>query len=564
MDFNDLPPTDFNELGLHKKVLQAIRNVGYETPTPIQALTIPPLLAGKDILGQAQTGTGKTAAFALPLLSRLDIRKKGPQVLVLTPTRELAIQVAEAFQRYALKINGFRVLAIYGGRGYDNQIRQLHRGLHVVVGTPGRLMDHLRRGTMSLEALDCLVIDEADEMLHMGFIEDVEWILKQTPGDRQIALFSATIPKQIKKIAKQYLQEPEEITVRVRTTTVDTLHQRFWMMKESQKTDALIRILESESFKGILIFVKTKVATVALSEKLEAQGYASEALNGDMAQKARERTIDHFKKGKLDILVATDVAARGLDVERISHVINYDIPNDTDAYVHRVGRTGRAGRSGEAILFVTPREKSMVRVIEKATRQKMKMMTLPSIEAINEKRISRFKQRITDTIATKELSFFHELIEQYQQENNVSGLDIAAALAKMAQGDHPLLLVKKHIKPEIVNPASPPRSRNAGTFNGKKNDHLEKGMERFRIEVGRLHGVKVGNIVGAIANETGLAGEHIGRIDIHDNYSIVDLPKGMPQDIYRMLKKVWLFNKKLRITRMDAPQKHPARKRVGM
>ncbi|MBM2830299.1 MAG: deaD, partial [Gammaproteobacteria bacterium] len=443
MSADVLPLSGFRELALIEPVLKALDDVGYEIPTPIQAQTIPYVLAGKDILGQAQTGTGKTAAFALPLLSRIDLKRIKPQVLVLTPTRELTIQVAEAFQRYAAHLHGFHVLPIYGGQEYGTQLRQLKRGVHVVVGTPGRVMDHMRRKTLNLEALNCLVLDEADEMLRMGFIDDVEWVLERTPSKRQIALFSATLPDPIRRIAKKYLQDPVHITIKMRTATVEATHQRFWMVEGIQKLDALTRILEAESFDGMLVFVRTKTQTVELSEKLEARGYASAPLNSDISQKVREQTVKRFKTGNLDILVATDVAARGLDIDRISHVINYDIPNDPGAYIHRIGRTGRAGRSGQAILFVAPRERHLLKAIEKATQQKITMMDLPTTETINNERIARFKQRITDTLAAGDLVFFQQMMEQYQQERNVPALDIAAALAKLVQGDNPLLLKNK-------------------------------------------------------------------------------------------------------------------------
>ena len=443
MSIEPVLPPNFNSLDLSKPVLKALDDVGYETPTPIQSQIIPHMLSGRDVLGQAQTGTGKTAAFALPLLTRIDIKKLEPQALVLTPTRELAIQVAEAFQRYASHIKGFHVIPIYGGQGYDGQLRQLKRGVHVVVGTPGRVMDHMRRGTLNLKTLKCLVLDEADEMLRMGFIEDVEWILEQTPSGRQIALFSATLPSAVRRIAQRHLQNQLEITIKVRTTTAENIRHRYWLVDGLHKLDALTRILESEPFEGIIVFVRTKSITVELSEKLEARGYASAPLNGDIPQKIREKTIENLKSGKLDILVATDVAARGLDVDRISHIINYDIPYDTESYVHRVGRTGRAGRSGDAILFVAPRERRMLSAIEQATRQKIDLMELPSPEKINNQRIARFKQRITDTLAAGELNFFSSLMEQYHKEHNVPALDIAAALARLLQGETPLLLPDK-------------------------------------------------------------------------------------------------------------------------
>jgi ATP-dependent RNA helicase DeaD len=551
MSDETLPQMGFQEFGLNKLVLKALDDVGYETPTPIQSQIIPLVLMGRDVLGQAQTGTGKTAAFALPLLSRIDLKKLEPQVLVLAPTRELAIQVAEAFQRYASHLKGFHVLPVYGGQGYDIQLKQLKRGVHVVVGTPGRIMDHMRRKTLNLQSITCLVLDEADEMLRMGFIDDVEWILGQTPEGRQITLFSATIPSAIRRIAQKYLKDPLEITIQVRTTTADTIRHRFWMVDGMHKLDALTRILESESFEGIIIFVRTKTATVELAEKLEARGYNCAPLNGDIAQKMRERTIEQLKSGKLDILIATDVAARGLDVERISHVINYDIPYDAESYVHRVGRTGRAGRSGDAILFVAPRERHMLKAIEKGTRQKIDMMKLPSTEAINNQRIARFKQRITDTLAAGDTEFFLSLMDQYCRDHNVPALDVAGALARMLQGDKPLLLTDKPKKhepaPENRPPQEMPRARRISS-----KDAVEAGMERFCIEVGHIHGVKPANIVGAISNEAGLSGKHIGQIKIHDDYSTVDLPEGMPKDVFNTLKKVWVAGRQLEISRLDS------------
>ena len=421
-------------------MLAALSDVGYETPTAIQAATIPHFMAGRDLIGQAQTGTGKTAAFALPLLTRIDLEHAVPQVLVLAPTRELAIQVAEAFHSYAAHLPGFHVLPIYGGQDYGVQLRGLRRGVHVVVGTPGRVMDHMRRGTLDLRALTCLVLDEGDEMLRMGFIDDVEWILEQTPPERQVALFSATMPPPIRKIAERYMRDPQEISIRLSTTTAATIRQRYWVVSGLHKLDALTRILETENYEGVLIFVRTKLATVELAERLDARGYSCAAISGDVAQKLREKTIEQLKDGKLDILVATDVAARGLDVERISHVINFDIPNDSEVYVHRIGRTGRAGRHGDAILFVAPREQHMLRVIERATRQPIERMDLPSTEMVNDKRIGRFMQAITDTLASADLEIFAQLVDRYQREHDVEPAAIAAALAHMVQGGQPLLL----------------------------------------------------------------------------------------------------------------------------
>lgn len=562
----------FRELALIEPLLKALDDVGYESPSPIQAQIIPYVLEGRDVVGQAQTGTGKTAAFALPLLSKIDLKKTEPQVLVLAPTRELAIQVAEAFQRYATYLKGFHVLPIYGGQDYTTQLKQLKRGPHVIVGTPGRVMDHMRKGTLKLDALTCLVLDEADEMLRMGFIDDVEWVLEQTPKKRQIALFSATMPAVIRKIAQTHLNNPEEITVKVRTSTAETIRQRYWLVSGIHKLDALTRILESETFDGIIIFVRTKTATIELAEKLEARGYSASAINGDMSQALRERTIAHIKNGQLDILVATDVAARGLDVERISHVINYDIPYDTEAYIHRIGRTGRAGRTGDAILFVSPRERRLLSNIEKATRQKVEEMGLPSTEVINNKRISRFKQRITDTLAAEELSFFTQLMEQYQTEHNVTAIQIASALAKIVQGDTPLLIKNPPKSTRESSSDSRPSKfdnsdkpvRDRSERKPRRSGESDVEMETYRIEVGRSHGVKPGNIVGAIANETGLDGDHIARIKIEENYSTVELPAGMPKDLFNDLKKVRVAGLPLNISRMgEIASKDKSKKRMS-
>ena len=561
--------TKFSKFELKPTLLKALYEVGYETPTPIQDQTIPLLLEKKDVLGQAQTGTGKTAAFALPLLSNLNLRQKDPQILVLTPTRELAIQVAEAFKKYASQIKSFHVLPIYGGQEYRRQIRGLQRGVHVVVGTPGRVMDHMRRGTLKLEKLNTLVLDEADEMLRMGFIDDVEWILEKTPPNRQIALFSATMPQQIRSIAKRYLKDPEQIIIKVKTTTAGTIRQRFWPVSGMHKLEALTRILEVESFEAMLIFVRTKTATVELSAKLEARGYASNALNGDIKQNQRERTIDYLKNGKLDILVATDVAARGLDVDRISHVVNYDMPHDTEGYVHRIGRTGRAGRKGDAILFVAPREIRMLHSIEKATNQKIEIMELPSTELINDQRIAKFKQLITDTLATEELGIFYQMIEQYQKEHKVPAIEVAAALALLLQGSTPFMLqnksnLSKKDENFLKNDAKTfnkvgmeqRRGRGKGRARATRKElPVKKGMECFRLEVGHNHSVKIKNIVGAIANESGLDSQYIGRVNIYDDYSEIDLPEGMPKDVFKDLKKVWVSGQQLKISAIKKDQK---------
>jgi len=559
MSESDGERRSFSDLDLEAPLLEVLDQLGYENPSPIQAQAIPYLLRGLDLLGHAPTGTGKTAAFALPLLSRIDLRRSEVQVLVLAPTRELAIQVAEAFQRYASRLQGFHVMPIYGGQDYGTQIKRLKRGVHVVVGTPGRVMDHMRRGTLKLGGLKALVLDEADEMLRMGFIDDVEWVLEQLPEQRQIALFSATMPKEIEKIARRHLDSPQEISIKARTATAETIRQRYWLVSGVHKLDALTRILEAETFDAVLIFVRTKIATTELSERLKARGFAAEALNGDMPQREREHRVDRLKSGKLDILVATDVAARGLDVDRVSLVLNYDIPNDTEAYIHRIGRTGRAGREGDAILFVAPRERRMLRAIERATRQEILPLQLPSTETINNQRIAKFKQSITDMRARGELDFMRGLLEQYQREHDVPAMEIAAALAKASLGDSALLLAP--------DPAPSPhqhKGRQGKGEPGKRGQRVHKVAdgepgETYRIEVGKRHGVKPGNIVGAITNEAGLDGRYIGHIDIRDTHSFVDMPGGMPNDIFQDLKKVRVAGQKLNITRQGEAPEAPAR-----
>jgi ATP-dependent RNA helicase DeaD len=558
------PVSDFSSFGLAAPILQAIGDIGYEAPSPIQAASIPPLLEGRDLLGQAQTGTGKTAAFALPLLNRIDISMAKVQALVLTPTRELAIQVAEAMQSYARHLPGFHILPVYGGQGMGAQLRQLHRGVHVVVGTPGRVMDHLRRETLQLDHLDMLVLDEADEMLNMGFLEDVEWILGHTPPQRQIALFSATMPRPIQQVARRHLREPVEIKIAAKTATVETIRQRYWQVSGLHKLDALTRILEVEEFDAMIIFVRTKTETVDLAEKLEARGYASAALNGDINQIQREQTVDKLKRGAIDIIVATDVAARGLDVERISHVINYDIPYDTEAYVHRIGRTGRAGRKGEAILFVAPRERRMLQAIERATRQPIEPMALPSREAVTDKRIARFKQLIAQTLESQQLEPFETLVDDFQAEHNVGPGEVAAALAFLVQRERPLWLEEKEV------PVAPERRETRGARHERAprapREHApgtegvrprrtpsapESGMVRYRIEVGRDHGVLPKHIVGAIANEANLNSRNIGRIDLHDTYSTVDLPEGLPKPTLIHLRNVWVMGRQINLVRED-------------
>ncbi len=637
----------FTDLALSEPLLRALSDVGYESPSPIQAATIPPLLEGRDVLGQAQTGTGKTAAFALPILARIDPSQQKPQALVLAPTRELAIQVAEAFQKYATHLPGFHVLPIYGGQSYYPQLQALKRGVHVVVGTPGRVIDHLQRGSLDISQLRCLVLDEADEMLRMGFIDDVEAVIKRTPETRQVALFSATMPPPIRRIAQTYLKDPIEIAIKSTTTTAANIRQRYWSVSGVNKLDAITRILEAEPFDAMIVFARTKLGTDELASKLQARGISAAAINGDVQQAQREKTIQNLKDGKIDVLVATDVAARGLDVDRISHVLNYDIPHDTESYVHRIGRTGRAGRKGEAILFVTPRERAMLRAIERATRQPIEPMMLPTVESVNERRVNKFLDRIGDALNGGDLGMYRELIERFESERNVPAIEIAAALAKLVQGDMPLLLkatddqlrAARSNSAAYERPRDDSRERGRAPFRnderGPRNDaprppratstydnaprpprpaqaydsaprpprptqdydstpratqayedaaprehsappvnaaeaffddapapreHMPQrdaaprndsdvGMETFRIEVGHAHGVKPGNIVGAIANEAELESRFIGRVDIRDAYSLVDLPEGMPREIMDHLKRVRVAGQQLQLSR---------------
>jgi ATP-dependent RNA helicase DeaD len=533
----------FAELGLSEAILHSLSELGYEKPSPIQAKSIGPLLEGKDILGQAQTGTGKTAAFALPIVQSISVASKTPQALILAPTRELAIQVAEAFKSYARGIKGLQVLPIYGGQAYDSQIRALKRGVQVVVGTPGRVMDHIRKGTLKLGGLTHLVLDEADEMLRMGFIDDVEWVMSHTPEEKQIALFSATMPREIAKVANTYLKDPVHVKIEVKTVTADTIHQRYWPVGGVNKLDALTRILEAETFDAMIIFVRTKTSTVTLAEKLEARGFRAAALNGDISQQLRERTVDRLKKNQTDILVATDVAARGLDVERISHVVNYDIPYDSEAYVHRIGRTGRAGRQGEAILFVARREQRMLKSIERATGKPIEPMSLPSLADINDQRVQRFKESIAANASHEDVDMFKSLIAECQQEFDLDVTDVAASLACMLQGDQSFFLKaevkeRRESRDEHFDKPKPERRKKP----------VDPNMDRYRIEVGRDDGVSPGNIVGAIANEGEIQSKHIGHIALYDTYSTVELPKGMPRETFQVLAKTWVCNKQLKIS----------------
>ena len=553
----------FSELGLAPAVQSAVEELGYERPSAIQAATIPLILEGRDVLGQAQTGTGKTAAFSLPLLSMLDADSRQTQALILAPTRELAIQVAEAIQNYARHLRGLKVLPIYGGQGYREQLDALKRGAQVVVGTPGRVMDHIRRGTLKLDGLTHLVLDEADEMLRMGFIDDVEWIMSQTPEGRQIALFSATMPAAVRRIANTYLQDPEHITIKTATTTAVAIRQRYWLVRGASKQEALSRVLEAEDFDGMIIFVRTKLATTELAEKLQALGYAAAELHGDIAQAQRERTVDMLKRGRLDILVATDVVARGLDVDRISHVINYDIPYDTEAYVHRIGRTGRAGRSGDAILFVAPRERRMLQSIERATRQRIEEMTLPGAEEINALRISRFNKRLQQGLEdSRDRDLYRELLADFCEEQGVDMLDIAATLARMAQGGKDLL-IKDLPRVSKKRSEAPGEKAEKAERKPRRKAGDEVGMERFRIEVGRQHKVGVGNIVGAIANEAGIDSDYIGRIQLFDDFSTVDLPAGMPDDVLELLQSPRVAGQPLKMSRFDGDMPFSAGPKKG-
>ncbi|MFD2111210.1 DEAD/DEAH box helicase [Thiorhodococcus fuscus] len=569
----DTPDTSisFGELGLAPGVEQAVKDLGYESPTAIQSQCIPHLLAGRDLLGQAQTGTGKTAAFALPLLSRVDPSLKQPQVLVLAPTRELALQVAEAFQQYATHLRGFNVLPIYGGQGYGLQLSHLKRNPQVIVGTPGRVMDHIRRGTLSMDGIRTLVLDEADEMLNMGFAEDIDWIFDQAPAKRQVALFSATMPPAIRKVAQERLVDPVEVRIAANSETVDTIDQHHCIVTRFHKLDILTRILELEPFDGMLIFVRTKNATTELSDKLKAQGFAAEPLNGDMNQEMRERTVERLKQGQLDILVATDVAARGLDVDRISHVVNYDIPTDPAAYVHRIGRTGRAGRSGRAILLVEPRERGLLKAIERTIRRSVPPMDPPSAEALSESRIDRFIADVRKTMNEQDLDFFYRLLSRIGQEQEIEMIDVAASLAYLYQRERPL-----DVKEDLPRPQRrewsderPRRGEGRNQSREGRSPRPERGPGRrdnenlvsYRIEVGHQHGATPREIVGAIANESGLEGRFIGRINIQNDHSIVDLPDGMPREVFSHLKRVFVCGQALRISAAGATSEDsPARR----
>lgn len=566
------PTPRFEDLGVTGPVLDAVKALGYESPSAIQRETIPLLLAGRDVLGTAQTGTGKTAAFALPILQNLDLSQRKPQALVLAPTRELALQVAEAFEAYAAQRPGVHLLPVYGGQGYGVQLSALRRGVHIVVGTPGRIMDHLDKGTLDLSELKNLVIDEADEMLKMGFAEDVEQILAQTPDDKQVALFSATMPATIRRLAQQYLHDPAEISVKSKTTTNANINQRYLVVSYAQKVDALTRILEVENFEGMIVFVRTKNETEALAEKLRARGYSAAAINGDIAQPMRERTVNQLKDGQLDILVATDVAARGLDVERISHVVNFDIPTDTESYVHRIGRTGRAGRSGDAISFITPRERYLLRHIERATRQQPAQMQLPTTEDVNTTRLARFDDAITAALQeSSRIEGFRDIIAHYVRHHDVPEADVAAALAVVAQGETPLLLDPDNdtLSAAVAADNRPPRKDRAAR-NGR-DDRSDRGPRPgrrgrgdytpYRIEVGRRNRVEPRQIVGALANEGGLSRDDFGAITIRPDFSIVELPANLDRSVLNRLRDTRIGGRPIKIRRDTGGPSNPRRGR---
>ncbi|MCB1327001.1 MAG: DEAD/DEAH box helicase [Leptospiraceae bacterium] len=603
----------FEGLGLPEPLLRAIASLGYEAPSPVQTACIPPLLAGRDITGQAETGTGKTAAFALPMLARLDIENESPQLMVLTPTRELAIQVAEAIVAYARFLGTIHVLPVYGGQAIEHQLRRLRRGVHVIVGTPGRVIDHLRRGTLKIDGLRSLVLDEADEMLNMGFLEDVEWILGKVPTSAQIGLFSATMPRAIQKIASDRLKDPVEIRTATTRTAVTTIHQRYILLPVREKLEAITRLLELEGFDAAIVFVRTRNASTELAEKLEARGHSTAALNGDMTQAQREKTIDRFRSGRLDVLIATDVAARGLDVERVGLVINYDMPADAEAYVHRIGRTGRAGRNGEAILFVTPREQRMLQSIQRAISQKMDPMEIPTPADVVRSRRARLREKIASLIADDSAQGALDLVDEITRELQIEPRLLAAALSLLSSDSSAIAAPVERTAPssgrrsesrerkdrfesrsetrsagrterskqrddtagrqkKAPREAATGRAAHAQPSEGDKSPRLKirkKSREaggddgamptvRYRIEVGREHGVEARNIVGAIANEAGLESRYIGAIRIEADHSTIELPDGMPKEIFQHLKNVHICNRKIAI-RVDGPDTGYAR-----
>jgi ATP-dependent RNA helicase DeaD len=540
----------FADLGLSEQTVSTLTRLGYETPTPIQAQAIPTLLSGRDVVGLAETGTGKTAAFALPMLERVDPTSPVVQALVLAPTRELALQVSEAIGSYAQSKPGVRVLPVYGGQGYNVQLSGLRRGAHVVVGTPGRVIDHLDRGSLDLSALEVMVLDEADEMLNMGFAEDVERILASTPEYKQVALFSATMPKQIRSMAKRHLHDPADISTPKATTSTTSVRQRWIQVSQHHKVDALTRLLEVETGDGMIVFVRTKSSTEELAERLRARGHNAAPLNGDLVQAQRERTVGQLKSGAIDIIVATDVAARGLDVDRITHVVNYDIPHDTEAYVHRIGRTGRAGRTGDAIVFVTPRERRMLQAIEKVSGRSVEQMSVPTAEQVNESRTSRFSQTITDSLGSPQFHSFRALVEQYASTHDVAMADVAAALAVMSQDDKEFFLRPDPPRSERAErpdrPDRPPRER-------PERPEPRDGRVVYRLAVGKRHKIGPSSVVGALANEGGLKRSDFGRITIGQDHTLVELPADLPAAVFEALARTRISGRLIDIRLDDGP-----------
>ncbi|MEI7065384.1 DEAD/DEAH family ATP-dependent RNA helicase [Dickeya chrysanthemi] len=567
--------TSFASLGLSAPILNALSEMGYEKPSPIQAECIPHLLNGRDVLGMAQTGSGKTAAFSLPLLNNIKADLKAPQLLVLAPTRELAVQVAEACNEFSKHMQGVNVVALYGGQRYDVQLRALRQGPQVVVGTPGRLLDHLKRGTLDLSNLSGLVLDEADEMLRMGFIEDVENIMAQIPAEHQTALFSATMPEAIRRITRRFMNDPQEVRIQSSVTTRPDISQSYWTVYGMRKNEALIRFLEAEDFDAAIIFVRTKNATLEVAEALERSGYNSAALNGDMNQALREQTLERLKDGRLDILIATDVAARGLDVERISLVVNYDIPMDSESYVHRIGRTGRAGRAGRALLFVENRERRLLRNIERTMKLTIPEVELPNAELLGQRRLAKFAAKVQQQLESSDLDMYRALLSKLQPQEELDIETLAAALLKMAQGERPLIL-----PPDPVVERRPRREfrERDDRFErrGERNDRGPRGgderparrerrdvgeMELYRIEVGRDDGVEVRHIVGAIANEGDISSRYIGNIKLFASHSTIELPKGMPGELLSHFTRTRILNKPMNMQLMGDAQPHERRER---
>ena len=550
----------FNDLGLPEFILKAVSDLGFETPSPIQQECIPHLLNGNDVLGMAQTGSGKTAAFALPLLAQINSEEKHPQMLVMAPTRELAIQVADACEQFVKHARGIRIVTLYGGQRCDIQLRALKQGTQVVVGTPGRILDHIRRGTLNLAELRFIVLDEADEMLRMGFIDDVETVMAELPEHHQTALFSATMPEPIRRITKRFMNDPKEVKIKVNNDNAPDIEQSCWYVHGVRKNEALLRFLEVEDFDAAIIFARTKTATLDITELLEKSGFRSAALNGDMTQQLREQTLDRLRNGSLDIVVATDVAARGIDIERISLVVNYDIPLDAESYVHRIGRTGRAGRSGRALLFVEPRERRLLRNIEHLMKKGINEVELPNHLVLQECRRKKFVAKITKQLEHHDLEQYRSLLEDLFTADQDQE-DIAAAMLMLLQG-----------KQKLILPPDPPmdkrrRDRNERSENPRSAERRgeRKGygnpqpMDLYRIEVGRGDGVEVRHIVGAIANEGDINSRYIGHIKLYDDYSTVELPQGMPKELLQQFAKTRVLNKQMQMSFLGEAKSDDAR-----